>query len=267
MIMYEKPEVFRTLDLDFMTGYLKQAQWAEFIELKKIINEVAKRKGTPIDVLDIGIGDARIPITLAEIEEVWKCIDKFDGIDISDDILRVAKDKIKKYNLSDKVNIKKFDAKNLNQLLDLEQRYDLVICTYFTAGNFFPDSFSFDENIDDLDHSKIKNVFQKVFKPAFDLVRPSGELILGSIYIDNTNSALRQKQFYEKCGMTVINKIAPFTATKEGFWSFRFTKERIKEFFDWIDSDKINLINLDTYNFAMMVRIKKDAEKKNEKIS
>jgi tRNA1(Val) A37 N6-methylase TrmN6 len=257
MIMYEKPEVFRTLDLDFMTGYLKQAQWAEFIELKKIINEVAKRKGSPIDVLDIGIGDARIPITLAEIEEVWKCIGRFDGIDISDDVLRAAKDNVKKHNLSDKVNIRKFDAKNLNQLLDLEQRYDLIISTYFTAGNFFPDSFSFDENIDSLDYSEIKSVFQNVFKPAFNLLRSSGELILGSVYIDNTISALRQKQFYEKCGMTVINKIAPFTATKEGFWSFRFTEEKVREFFDWIDTDKIKIIPLDTYNFAMMVRINK----------
>lgn len=256
MTMYERPEVFRTLDLDFMTGYLKQAQWAEFIELKKIINEIARRKGAPLDILDIGIGDARIPITLAEIEEVWKCIGRFDGIDNSDDVLRAAKDNIKKHNLLDKVNIRKFDAKNLNQLLDLEQRYDLIICTYFTAGNFFPDSFSFDEEIDSLDHSEIKNVFQKVFKPAFNLVRPSGELVLGSIYIDNIITALRQKQFYEKCGMTVINQI-PFTATKEGFWSLRFTEERVREFFDWIDSDKIKFIPLDTYDFAMMVRIKK----------
>jgi tRNA1(Val) A37 N6-methylase TrmN6 len=256
MIMYERPEVFRTLDPDFITGHLKQAQWSEFIELKKIISEVAKRKGSPIDILDIGIGDARIPITLAEIEEIWKCIDRFDGIDNSDGVLETAKDNIKRYNLSGKVNIKKFDAKKLNKLLDLEQRYDLVICTYFTAGNFFPESFSFDGEIKNLDHSEIKNVFQKVFKPAFKLLRQSGELILGSIYIDNAISALRQRQLYEKCGMTVINQKL-FTATKEGFWSLRFTEERVREFFDWIESYKIKFIPLDTYNFAMMVRINK----------
>jgi SAM-dependent methyltransferase len=255
--MYNTPGACRTLDSNYMTPYLIQAQRAEFIELIKIVTELTERKGSQIDVFDIGVGYARIPILLAKIEEIWKCIGKYVGIDISDACLRIAENNVRIHNLSDRVNVIKFDARDLSQLLDSEQRYDLVICTYFTAGNFVPNSFSFDGKIDNLDNLEIKNAFQSVFGPAYNLLRPSGELVLGSVYIDNTSTEERQRQFYENCGMRVITETTPFTATQEGFWSFRFTEKRIKEFFDWIDTEKIRLIPLDTYNFAMMIRINK----------
>jgi len=258
--MYNTSEACRTLNEKYITAYLEQAQWAEFIELKKVITELAERKGSPIDILDIGIGDARITIHLSEIEEIWKCIERYDGIDISDVCLKLAKKNVRVRHLSDKVNIRKFDARNLGQLLDSDKRYDLIICTYFTAGNFVPDSYSLN-TIDDLDDLEIKNSFQSIFKPAYALLRPFGELFLGSVYIDNTSTEERQRQFYENCSMTVITETTPFTATKEGFWSFRFTEKRIKDFFDWVDSEKIRFIPLDTYNFAMMIRIIKEESK------
>jgi len=259
--MYNTPEARRTLDEKYMTGYLRQAQWAEFTELKKIIIELVERKKSPIDILDIGIGEARIPIHLSQIEELWKFISRYDGIDISNVCLRLARKNVKLHNLSDKVNIKKFDARNLSQLIGSNKRYDLIICTYFTAGNFVPDSYSFSGKIQDLDDPEIKNEFQRVFKPAYDLLRPFGELTLGSIYIDNTSTEERQRQFYENCGMKVISGTTSFTATQEGFWSLRFTEKRIKDFFDWINPEKIKLIPLDTYNFAIMIRIIKEESK------
>ncbi len=58
--------------------------------------------------------------------------------------------------------------------------------------------------------------------------------------------------------MTVISsKETPFTATKEGFWSLRFTEERIKDFFDFLRLENIELRPLDTYDFAQMVIITK----------
>ena len=254
--MFSTPEACRTLDPNYMTPYLIQAQKAEFIELIKIINEIFERKGSPINVFDIGVGYARIPVILAEIEEIWKCIGKYVGIDISDACLKIAEKNIRIHNLSDRVNILKFDARDLGQLLKSKQRYDLVICTYFTAGDFVPDSYTFDEKID-LDDSEIKSAFQRVFKPALGLVRPLGELVLGSIYIDNAITVERQREFYENCGMTIINQKTPFTATKEGFWSLRFTKKRVYDFFNWVNPKLIQLIPLDTYDFAMMVKIRK----------
>jgi len=255
--MFSTPEACRTLDPNYMTPYLIQAQKAEFIELIKIINEIFKSKGSPINVFDISVGYARIPVILAEIEEIWKCIGKYVGIDISDACLKIAEKNIRIHNLSDRVNILKFDARDLSQLLKSKQRYDLVICTYFTAGDFVPDSYTFDEKTY-LDDSEIKSAFQRVFKPAFGLVRPLGELVLGSIYIDNATTVARQREFYENCGMTVITRPDDsFAATKEGFWSQRFTEKRIIDYFDWIKPKDIEFVPLDTYDFAAMVVITK----------
>ena len=59
-------------------------------------------------------------------------------------------------------------------------------------------------------------------------------------------------------GMTVItsNKDS-FTATKEGFWSQRFTKEKLLAYLDFAEPQKVIITPLDTYNYAVQVKIKK----------
>jgi len=251
--MYETIEARRTLDPKYMTGYLRQAQWAEHIELKKIITELYEKKGSPIDVFDIGVGEARVPVNLSEIEEIWNCIRNYHGIDIDRDILRTAGKNVRKYNISDKVKLEFFDARRLSKKIESNERYDSIFCTYFTAGNFVPDYYSFTKRAM-LGDRDIKNAFQRVFIPAYDLLRPSGKLILGSVYKPNESTVKRQIEFYEKCGMTIISKpIDPFTATKEGFWSLRFTEERIRELFDFVKTENIEIRPLDTYNFVQMV--------------
>jgi len=255
--MYSSQESRRTLAQEFMTGYLRQAQWAEAVELKKIITELYERKGSPIDVLDIGVGDGRVPVNIAEIDEISNCIRSYRGIDNDYEIVKIAFENIEKLKFSNKVQLKWIDARYLSREFNLDVKYDLVLCTYFTAGNFPPDSYSFTKNanVDDLENKK---AFQDVFKSKYNLLRPSGKLVLGSIYIDNPSTARRQREFYEKCGMTVITpEETPFTATKEGFWSLRFTEERIRDFFDFVKPENIELRPLDTYNFAQMVIISK----------
>ena len=44
--MYKDQKIRKTLDQEFMTGYLRQTQWAEAIELKKLITESYERKGS-----------------------------------------------------------------------------------------------------------------------------------------------------------------------------------------------------------------------------
>lgn len=52
--MYENPDmVKKAFDESFLSEYLRQAQLAEMIELKKIIKELSDKKGGPISVLDI----------------------------------------------------------------------------------------------------------------------------------------------------------------------------------------------------------------------
>jgi hypothetical protein len=58
--------------------------------------------------------------------------------------------------------------------------------------------------------------------------------------------------------MTVITSPSDsFTATKERFWSQRFTHQKMIEYFHFVEPGKISFIPLDTYDFAMQVRIKK----------
>jgi hypothetical protein len=257
MDMYKTPEARRTLDPKYMTGYLRQAQWAENIELKKIITELYERKKLPIDVLDIGVGEARVPINLAEIDEIWNRIGGYHGIDIDHDILRTAEKNVREHNLSDKVELSFFDARQLSKKLEFSVRYDSTFCTYFTGGNLaLPVSYPFTKNAN-VDNLDIKNAFQRVFKSAYDLT--TEKLVLGSVYKDNESTAARQRKFYEKCGMTVISRPTdPFTATKEGFWSLRFTEERIRELFDFVKPEYIEIRPLDTYDFAQMVIVSKN---------
>jgi hypothetical protein len=58
--------------------------------------------------------------------------------------------------------------------------------------------------------------------------------------------------------MTVITTNEDsFTATKEGFWSQRFTKEKMLAYLHFVRPEKISFTALDTYNYAMQIIIKK----------
>ena len=59
-------------------------------------------------------------------------------------------------------------------------------------------------------------------------------------------------------GMSIItDELDAFTATKERFWSQRFTKEKLLTYLHFVDPDKIIITPLDTYHYAIQVRIKK----------
>lgn len=162
-------------------------------------------------------------------------------------------------SLSDKVRVEKLDAVNIEKL---GKKFDFIITTWFTGGNFFPYDFSFEVNKDGIVKNKpdlsINQKFRDIFQKAYSLLNPNGEIILGSIYRDTDKTRIRQESFYKKSGMTIITEPSDsFVATKEGFWSQRFTQEKVYQYFDWIDPKKITIIPLDTYDYALMVRVKK----------
>lgn len=157
--------------------------------------------------------------------------------------------------MEDKVILYRLDAKDVAKL---KGKYDLILCTYFTAGNFIPPNFSFETDNDGLiktiPNMEANETFRQVFHPDYHLLTKGGKLMLGSIYLDKDSTRQRQEEFYRKCGMTVITPpSASFTATKEGFWSQRFTRQRIYDYLDWIDQKDIKFVPLDTYDFAMAV--------------
>jgi SAM-dependent methyltransferase len=258
MAMYDNENTVRTsFDLNYISEYLIQAQWAEFIELKKVITEIYENKKAPITILDIGIGNARVAKHLSGIKEIWDKISIYDGTDNAMACVDISNNIIQELGIKDKVSAHFYDAADLDTW---KKKYDLIITTWFTAGNFYPVDFSFttykkDGEILNLDRN-LK--FEKIFSSAYNLLEPGGEIVIGACYIDNNRTRLIQEETYQKMGMTVItDKNDSFTATREGFWSQRFTPEKIYRYLNFAEPSKIHITPLDTYNYAMQVRIKK----------
>jgi hypothetical protein len=258
MAMYDNENTVRaSFDLNYISEYLVQAQWAEFIELKKVITEIAERNKKPVTILDIGVGNARIPKHLCGIKDIWDKVAFYDGTDNALACVEISNAEIKKLNIGNKVAAHYFDAANLDKW---NKKYDMVITTWFTAGNFYPDDFNFDSYKDagkKLDLANNKK-FTTIFRNACNLLNAGGEVVIGACYLDNESTRLKQEESYHKMGMTLITDAADsFTATREGFWSQRFTKEKIFSYLNFIPEEKFIFTALDTYEYAMQVRIRK----------
>lgn len=258
MAMYDNEKTVRaSFDINYISEYLIQAQWAEFIELKKVIHEIADRKKAPLTILDIGIGNARIPKHLCGIKEIWDKVALYDGTDNAMACVEISNEEIRRLKISDKVFVYFLDATELHKW---EKKYDMVITTWFTAGNFYPEDFPFQtykESGKRLDLSKNEK-FTAIMKYAYNLLNPGGELVIGACYKDNDATRIKQEESYKKMGMTVItDALDSFTATKDQFWSQRFTKEKLFSYLPFIPKEKFQFTALDTYEYAMQVRIKK----------
>jgi cyclopropane fatty-acyl-phospholipid synthase-like methyltransferase len=253
MEMYDKPKhVEDTFNESNLSEYLLQAQWAEFVELKKAITELYKKKKSSLKVLDIGIGDARILKHLVGIKEIWDAIEHYDGIDVAQNCVDISKKVIKDLKIEKKVGVQLLDAVKLKTL---NQKYDLIISTWFTAGNLYPFDFDFKEFKPGYDMST-NDKFTMVFRQAYEILNSDGEIIIGSMYIDNEETRKKQEDSYKHFDWTIITDERDcFTATKDGWWSQRYTKQRVYDYLNFIPKEKISFIPLDTYDYAMMVRI------------
>ncbi|MEW5997116.1 MAG: class I SAM-dependent methyltransferase [Candidatus Micrarchaeota archaeon] len=191
--MYDNPNtVEKTFDQEFLSEYLRQAQWAEMVELKKAIGEICKRKGGPIAILDIGIGNARIPKHLSGIKEIWDMVGSYDGIDNAQNCVGISQRVVSEMGLGDKVSVRQLDAANLGRT---GKKYDLIIITWFTAGNFYPDDFRFEgygRGTGRYDLSRNPK-FERIFRLAHRRLNPGGEIIIGSAYKDNEGTRIKQE--------------------------------------------------------------------------
>lgn len=250
--------VEEAFDKKFIPEEQLQTQWAEFIELKKVINELCTLQKRAVSILDIGIGSARIVKHLSGIKEIWDCISYYHGIDNADACLALSNKVIKDLNIENKVSVSFLEANELNKL---DKKFDIIIITWFTAGNFYPDKFPFEtykESGKRIDLTKNEK-FHQIFCNAYNLLHAGGEIVIGSCYIDNDTTRKKQENFYKKIGMEIITDAEDsFTATKEKFWSQRFTKQKIQNYLSFVTPDNIVCTPLDTYDFAMQVRIKKN---------
>ena len=181
----------------------------------------------------------------------------YDGTDNAQACVDIASKNIADLNIADKVSAYFFDGAKLDEW---PKKYDLVITTWFTAGNSYPDDFSFDNYqsaCKRLDLSTNEK-FTTIFKNAYGLLNKGGALLIGACYIDNESTRLKQEESYAKMGMTIITSEADsFTATRKGFWSQRFTKEKLQQYLYFVSPEKIQFTPLDMYDYAMQVSISK----------
>lgn len=250
-----KLKVKINLNEDKISEYSIQAQWSELLELKKIILEHYKKKKSPLKILDIGIGKARILKHLVKIKEIWNLIESYDGIDVSPVFIDVSNKIIKGLKIEKKATVKLMNA---IELKTLNKKYDLIILTGFTAGHFYPFDFNFKNFKPGYNLSK-NDKFTMIFQQAYNLLSSEGEIVMGTIYIDNDSTRKKHEEFYKSLGRAIItNEKDSFIATKSKHWSQRFTKQKIYNYLSFIPKMKISFTPLDTYDYAMMVRVKKD---------
>ena len=258
MSIYDTEQsVEKSFDENFIPEEQLQTQWSEFIELKKVISNLYNKNKKPITILDIGIGDGRVVKHICGIPEIWDCIGLYHGIDNANACLTISTKLIEALNIGNKAKVSFLEA---NQLDTLTEKYDIVMTTWFTAGNFYPDDFSFTtyKNDDKKLNLDSNPRFEKIFLDGYNLLNPNGEIILGAVYIDSENTRKKQEYFYRKLGMEVItDQNDSFTATREKFWSQRFTQQKLLNYFQFVDPTKVTFTPLDTYDFAMQVSIKK----------
>lgn len=263
--MYSRKEAQLTLNPTYMTAYHQQAQWAELFRLKETIGETFAVRNDKLRILDIGIGFGRIPRLLSCVD-TWRKVQKYIGIEASKYCVAVSRRVMKSRGITDKVEVILFDATRLDKLpvkTDIE-KYDLAVCTYFTAGDFKPEGINLqtkkDGTIVDYDISVLNpnKSFVAVFSEAHRLLKDGGKIFVGSVYCDNDFARRIQEDFYRQCGMTVITTSRdPFTATKEGFWSQRFNKKQIYDYFSWVQRDAVKILPLDDYDFAATITVEK----------
>ncbi len=256
--MYDNQDTLeRSFDLNYISAHLIQAQWAEFVELKKRINEVFDQQKMPVTILDIGVGNGRVAMHLCGVKEMWDMITRYDGTDNAQGCVELANTNFQQYGIHQKASAILFDARYLHQL---KSHYDMVVITWFTAGNFYPEQFDFENYMhqkDRLDLTKNEK-FTSIFKSAYALLNPGGQIVIGACYNDNESTRLKQEESYKKMGMDIITTAADsFTATRQGFWSQRFTKEKLRAYLSFVPENKISFIPLDTYDYAMQVIIRK----------
>ncbi|MFV0389688.1 MAG: methyltransferase domain-containing protein [Pyrinomonadaceae bacterium] len=234
---------------------LLAAQEAEYSELRKAIIEISKRLSRKLRVLDIGVGNARVLRKLHADSIIWNSIENYTGIDAAQNCVDLSNRVISELKIKQNASAQLLDSQELHKL---NQQYDLVITTWFTAGNFYPDDFIFENYISGTYDLSTNPKFSKIFRAAFELLEVGGEIVIGSAYIDNEETRLIQESAYLNFGWEIItSEKDSFVATSDGWWSQRFTIKQVRQYLEALRGKDLSFIPLDDSDFAMMIRIKK----------
>ena len=203
---YESEDVQKTLDGKYVPAVI--------LEARDIQDKILKTrfKGKKLRIADIGCGNGYHGNEFAPDCECY------DGYEISREMARRTRS-IWQQNKLTTARVIEADAANVN--LDPES-YDIAWSLYFTSGNF-RDEMCIGEYTEEYLNKNPK--FIAIVKKFYKALVPGGKLFL-TVYKDTPETEAAQREFYKNTGQTVITPIGRrFVATKENFWSVRWTKE------------------------------------------
>lgn len=167
-------------------------------------------------IADIGCGTGYHGSMFAPWAEVYH------GFEISPEIAQLARERWQKEGLAN-AEVIVGDVGKAELQRDF---YDLVLCMYFTPGNFREKSE--DLGIYDDAYLDANPAFTGVFT-RFHAAMSGGASMLLVVYKDTPDAEAAQIDFYEQTGATVITSPGSrFVATAENFWSVRWTGESMR---------------------------------------
>jgi SAM-dependent methyltransferase len=136
-----------------------------------------------------------------------------------------------------------------------DEFYDLVVCLYFTPGNFRDKS-------DDLSlysdaYLNRNPQFIRVISHFYQALKTGGSMFL-TIYKDVPEAEAAQIDFYEHTEQHVVTpRGSRFVATAEGFWSVRWTQESLFSNLNACGISPDAVVFNDLNDIAWLVEIKK----------
>lgn len=203
---YEADSVQRTLDPNFIHPQILKARQVQ----DRIIEE--RFKGQNLRIADIGCGDGYHGELFAPDCELYH------GFEISSEMANKTRDRWQEQGL-DNTAVFEGDAAKVELKPD---SYDVVWSLYFTSGNF-REEFSDLRDYDDAYLDK-NPAFIGIVGNFYDALRPGGKMFL-TVYKDKPETEKAQRTFYETTGQEVVTLLGSrFVATKENFWSVRWTE-------------------------------------------
>jgi len=205
----ENEAVKRSLESSYCPETIRDAR-----ERQDVLLSERLRPG-PYKIADIGCGNGYHAVVLAPVSLLYH------GFEVSTTMAETARALWQKENI-DNAQIFVGDAAGV----DLEDEfYDVVLCLYFTPGNFRDRS-------DDLSlytgaYLDRNPQFIRVMSRFYIAMKIGGSMFL-TIYKDVPEAEAAQIDFYENTGQHVVTPAGSrFVATAEGFWSARWTRDSL----------------------------------------
>lgn len=202
---YKEESVQRTLDNRFVPEPIRNARQIQDHVLRE------RFEGKALAIADIGCGDGY------HGEVFGPAATLYHGFEISPEMAQKARER---WGGIEGAQVFEGNAASSELAPDT---YDIVWSLYFTPGNF-RDEFEDLSRYDDAYLDK-NPAFINIVGRFYEALKTGGKMFL-TVYKDKPETEAFQRQFYRDTGQEVVTPLGSrFVATKEDFWSVRWTEE------------------------------------------